>query len=92
MNAISRPTHPHARNDSDRLAEHRLPHLHLAAGGGTWSQHELDRVFCDYRASEQRLRTALKNYQRISKEQRFIPTKLILEIAALAHRRKGTWA
>ena len=66
--------------------------LHRAAGGGRWSQHELDRVFCDYRASEQRLRTALDNYQRVTKAQRFIPRKLILEIAALAHRRKGTWA
>ena len=66
--------------------------LHRAAGGDTWSQHDLDRVFCDYRASEQRLRTALDNYQRVTKAQRFIPRKLILEIAALAHRRKGTWA
>ena len=66
--------------------------LHRAAGGETWSQHELDRVLCDYRASEQRLRTALNNYQRVTRSQRFIPRKLILEIAALAHRRKGTWA
>ena len=66
--------------------------LHLAAGGRTWSQHELDRVYCDYRASEQGLRTALDNYQRVTKAQRFVPGKLILEIAAFAHRRKGTWA
>jgi len=66
--------------------------LHRAAGGDTWSEDELDGVFCDYRASEQRLRTAVDNYRRVAKEQRFIPSKLILEIAALAHRRKGTWA
>jgi hypothetical protein len=66
--------------------------LHRAAGGDTWSQHELDRVFCDYRASEQPWRTVLNNYQRVTKAQGFIPRKLILEIAALVHRRKGTWA
>jgi len=66
--------------------------LHRAAGGDTWREDELDRVFGDYRGSEQRLRTALDNYQRVTKAQRLIPRKLILEIAALAHRRKGTWA
>ncbi|HTQ16663.1 sulfotransferase family protein [Mycobacterium sp.] len=66
--------------------------LHRAAGGDTWSEDELDGVFCDYRASEERLRSAFDNYQRVTKVQRFIPRKLILEIAALAHRRKGTWA
>ena len=66
--------------------------LHRAASGDTWSQHELDRVFCDYRASEQGFRTVLNNYGRVIKGQRFIPRKLMLEIAALAHRRKGTWA
>jgi hypothetical protein len=34
----------------------------------------------------------LNTYQRVTKAQRFIPRKRILEIAALAHRRKGTWA
>lgn len=66
--------------------------LRRAAGGDTWSQHELDQVFYDYRAGEQRLRTAFDNYRRVVKSQRFIPRKLIFEIAALAHRRKGTWA
>jgi hypothetical protein len=66
--------------------------LHRAVGGDALSQDELDRVFCDYQASEQRLRPAVDNYQRVAKAQRFIPRKLILEIAALAHRRKGTWA
>lgn len=66
--------------------------LHRAAGSDTWSEEELDRVFGEYRASEERLRGALENYQRVTKAQRFVPRKLILEIAALAHRRKGTWA
>src|SRR6202012_3810827 len=62
--------------------------LHRAAGGDdAWSQDELDRVFSDYRGSEQRLRTAVDNYQRVTRAQRFIPRKLILETAALAHRR-----
>jgi hypothetical protein len=66
--------------------------LRRAAGGDTWSHQELDQVFCEYRAGEQRLRTALDNYQRVVKAQRFVPRKLIFELAALAHRRKGTWA
>ncbi|BBU20413.1 sulfotransferase family protein [Mycobacterium xenopi] len=66
--------------------------LHRAAASETWSQDELDRVFCDYRVNEQRLGTALENYQQVTRAQRFIPRKLVLEIAALLHRRKGTWA
>ncbi|OBH57191.1 hypothetical protein A5686_25495 [Mycobacterium sp. E2479] len=66
--------------------------LHRAAGGDPWCQQELDQVFCEYRANEQRLGTAFDNYQRVVKAQRFVPRKLIFEIAALAHRRKGTWA
>lgn len=66
--------------------------LQRAAGGDTWSQDELDRVFDDHRAGEPRLRGVLDNYQRVTKAQRFVPRKLILEIAALVHRRKGTWA
>lgn len=66
--------------------------LHRAADGDTWSQDELDGVFSDYRASEKHLRTALDNFRRVTKAQRLVPRKLIFEIAALAHRRKGTWA
>ncbi|MEB4211819.1 sulfotransferase family protein [Mycobacterium sp. 94-17] len=66
--------------------------LQRAARDDTWSQDELDRVFCDYRAGAQNLGAALDNYRRVTKAQRFVPRKLILELAALAHRRKGTWA
>ncbi|MGE2721054.1 sulfotransferase family protein [Mycolicibacterium celeriflavum] len=66
--------------------------LHRAAGGETWRQDALDRVFGEYAATEQHLGTALDNYRRVTKAQRFVPRKLILELAALVHRRKGTWA
>ncbi|WP_254848296.1 sulfotransferase family protein [Mycobacterium sp. SP-6446] len=67
-------------------------HLHRAASGDTWSQSELDRVFADYGADEELLGGVVDNYRRVVRAQRFIPRKFILEIAALVHRRKGTWA
>lgn len=66
--------------------------LHQASSGETWSQHDLDRVFCEYRASEPRLRAVLDTSRRMNKVQRLVPRELILEMIALAHGRKGTWA
>jgi hypothetical protein len=54
----------------------------------------LDRVFREYQTSEQCFRTVFEDHHRFRKG-RFVPpslTKLALEIAALTHGRKGTWA
>ena len=56
-----------------------------------------DRVFDAYRASEHDFRTAFDNSRSYSNSKivRFVPPsvmKPILEVVAIAHRRRGTWA
>ncbi|MDV3129214.1 sulfotransferase family protein [Mycobacterium sp. 21AC1] len=69
--------------------------LHAAARDEPWDQSALDRVYAEYRASEQGFRTVFENSQRLHKLNRFIrPSilKLRYEAVAMAHRRRGTWA
>jgi hypothetical protein len=69
--------------------------LHAAARDEPWDPSELDRVFEEYWASERGFRTTFEGYQRYYNLNRlFRPSvvKLGLEVLALAHRRRGTWA
>jgi hypothetical protein len=68
-----------------------------AARDEPWDGSELDRVFDAYRASEHDFRTAFDNSRSYSNSKivRFVPPsvmKPILEVVAIAHRRRGTWA
>ena len=54
-----------------------------------------DRVFEAYRGSERGIRAAFDDFHRLQKVSWFTRpsiTRLALEVAAVAHRRKGTWA
>ncbi|WP_254848519.1 sulfotransferase family protein [Mycobacterium sp. IS-2888] len=69
--------------------------LGAAARDELWDHAALDRVFEAYRASESGFRTVFKDFQRLHKLNRRVrPSvfKLIMEVNALAHRRRGTWA
>lgn len=69
--------------------------LHAAARDEPWDQAALDRVYEQYRASEQGFRTAFENCQRLHKLNRFVPPgfmKLRNGVVAMANRRRGTWA
>lgn len=58
-------------------------------------QSQLDRVYAQYRASEQGFRTVFENSVRLNKLNRFIRPSILkfrYEAVALAHRRRGTWA
>ncbi|OBB97243.1 hypothetical protein A5781_13840 [Mycobacterium sp. 852002-30065_SCH5024008] len=57
----------------------------------------LDRIFESYRASERDIRSAYEDYRKLSGGVRariFRPAvmKPLMELVAMAHRRKGTWA
>ncbi|MGA9492774.1 MAG: sulfotransferase family protein [Mycobacterium sp.] len=69
--------------------------LRAAARDEPWDESELDRVFDAYRASERGFRTAFEDFGRYRKLNRLVlPSmlKVSLEVLAIAHRRKGTWA
>jgi len=69
--------------------------LHAAARDEPWDESALGRVFEAYRASEHGFRTALQDCDRYRRINRLVlPSmlKLSLEVRAIAHRRKGTWA
>jgi hypothetical protein len=71
--------------------------LHAAARDEPWDQSALDRVFDAYRASEPGFGTAFKDFRDEFNSVRYrllrpSINKLILEVAAIAHRRSGTWA
>jgi hypothetical protein len=69
--------------------------LRAAARDEPWDPSALDRVFQAYRASERDFRTALENFHRFHKLNRLArPSimKLIYEVLAMAHRRRGPWA
>ncbi len=69
--------------------------LRAAARDEPWDESALDRVLEGYRASERGFRIAFQDFNRYRKLNRFmLPSmvKLTLEILALAHRRRGTWA
>jgi hypothetical protein len=71
--------------------------MRAAARDEPWDGSELDRVFDAYRASEHDFRTAFDNSRSYSSSKivRFVPPsvmKPILEVVAIAHRRRGTWA
>ncbi len=69
--------------------------LRTAARDEPLDEAALDRVFAAYRGSELGFRIALENFHRFRKFNRlFRPSvaKLIYEIRAIAHRRRGTWA
>lgn len=57
----------------------------------------MDRVFASYRASEHDFRTAFENFRGLSNSMQarlFRPgiTRPMMEVVAMAHRRRGTWA
>ncbi|GAA4535462.1 sulfotransferase family protein [Mycobacterium paraffinicum] len=57
----------------------------------------LDRIFESYRASERDFRSAVEDYRKLSggvRSRIFRPSvmKPLMELGAMAHRRKGTWA
>jgi hypothetical protein len=68
--------------------------LRAAARDEPWDQSALDRVFETYRASEHAFRTASENFRHNfnSVLARPFAWKLIGEVLAMAHRRRGTWA
>jgi len=69
--------------------------LGAAARDEPWDPAELDRVFAAYAANEHGFRTALADSRRYLRLNRFMApslVKLALEILALVHRRRGTWA
>ena len=69
--------------------------LSAAARDESWDGSALDRVFQAYRASEDGFRTVFEDFARFQKLNRLIrPSifKLIGEVLAMAHRRRGTWA
>ena len=71
--------------------------VHAAARDEPWDESALDRVFEAYRASEHDFRVAFENssgYARGALVRILRPSivKPILEVVALLHRRKGTWA
>jgi hypothetical protein len=69
--------------------------LHAAARDEPWDESELNRVFEMYQSSERGFRTAFKDFDRYRKLNRLmVPSivKLGLEVRAIAHRHKGTWA
>ncbi len=69
--------------------------LSAAARDEPWNTAELDRVFAAYRATERGFRTALQDSHRYLNLNRLMPppmVKVALEVLALIHRRRGTWA
>lgn len=60
-----------------------------------WSQTVLDRVFDEYQASERGFRTAVEDSRRYRNLNRLLLpplVKAVLEVLAIAHGRRGTWA
>jgi hypothetical protein len=68
--------------------------MRAAARDEPWDVSVLNRVFDAYRVSEHDFRTAFENCRAYSNSVLFRPSlrKLIREVLAMAHRRKGTWA
>jgi hypothetical protein len=68
--------------------------LSAAARDELWDESGLDRVFEAYRASEHAFRTAFEDFRHNFKNPLFRPSvvKLVGEVLAMAHRRRGTWA
>jgi hypothetical protein len=71
--------------------------MRAAARDEPWDGSALDRVFEAYRASEHDFRTAFEDFRHRSNSVLFRllrPSimKPILEVRAMAHRRRGTWA
>jgi hypothetical protein len=69
--------------------------LCAAARDEPWDGSELDRVFEAYRASEHGFRTAFEDSRDLHKHYRLLrPSiiRLIHEVGAIAHLRRGTWA
>ena len=71
--------------------------VRAAARDESWDGSALDRVFEAYRASEHDFRTAFEASRDLSNNvlNRFLRPSImkpILEVVAMAHRRRGTWA
>jgi hypothetical protein len=69
--------------------------LRAAARDEPWDGSALDRVFEAYRASEHGFRMVFEDFHRFHKPNwlaRPSITKLVYEVLAMAHRRRGTWA
>jgi hypothetical protein len=71
--------------------------MRMAARDEPWDESVLDRVFEAYRASEHDFRVAFENCRNLSNRvlvrlMRPSIMKMNLELIAMAHRRKGTWA
>ncbi len=69
--------------------------LHAAARDEPWDESVLDRVFEAYRASEYGFRTVFEDSDRFNRLNRLLrPSiqKLMYEVLAIIHRRRGTWA
>lgn len=69
--------------------------LAAAARDEPWDQSVVDRVFSQYQLAEQGFRAASEGARRYRNLNRLTPPYLVkvgLELLALAHRRRGTWA
>jgi hypothetical protein len=69
--------------------------LSAAARDEHWDQDALDRVFEAYENGERDFRAVFEGFQRLDKMNRFFrPSvmKMLFEVRAIAHRRRGTWA
>jgi hypothetical protein len=71
--------------------------LRAATRDEPWDQSALDRVFEAYRVSEHDFRTVFEDFHQLSNSvlhrlSRPSFGRTILEVVAMAHRRRGTWA
>lgn len=68
--------------------------LSAAARDEPWDDSALDSVFEAFRASEHTFRTASENFRRNFSNPLLRPSilKVVGEVLAIAHRRRGTWA
>jgi hypothetical protein len=69
--------------------------LRAASRDEPWDGSALDRVFEAYRASEHGVRTAFEDFRRLQKMRAPIRPSIMrlgLEVIAMAHGRRGTWA
>jgi hypothetical protein len=97
-----KPDHRHQQQRgpvTDSFGAGWIPTVYEMLGAASrdepWDRSAIDRVYEGYRASERDFRMVFNDFRRLQKLDRFTwprLTGLALEVVAMAHRRKGTWA